>query len=324
MARNTSNTFPALDIALEAAAQQPLLNELGAPQKSILDEREGSDQSLVWLHLGSAWLKMSVIADLAEFYCKSTRTPLEWLGYGQILQEAGGASGIRDEARTCFKAALDANNRLAEAHFGLGRIEQLGGNADQALEHFQTCTGLAQHAHAAPDAHLKANAFWEAATILDDSGRDTEALSCYQSAISLLDSFGVHHVQYARFLRRIGRREEAADHYLACARYTHRYFPEFQPPRLGPAAAPASADGLDTIFTTPDGDNVYFHAGQYTLLPAGEQPNSPAELAKLFEPATADPGAGRRARLINSVTRLLRPKLNRPSPPLANSVAELV
>jgi tetratricopeptide (TPR) repeat protein len=309
---------------LDAAAQQPLLNELGAPAKSVLEERESLDQSLVWLHLGTAWLKMSVIADLAEFYCKSTRTPLEWLGYGRVLTEAGGASGIRDEARTCFRAALDANGRLAEAHFALGRIEQLSGNTIPALEHFQTCTGLAQHPHATPDAHLKANAFWEAATILDDAGRDTEALSHYQSAISLLDSFGVHHVRYARFLRRVGRREEAADHYLACARYTHRYFPEFQPPRLGPAAVSAAAGGLDTIFTTPDGDNVYFHAGQYTLLPAGEQPNNPAELAKLFEPAAIGPGAGRRARLINSVSRLLRPKLNHPSPPLANSIAELV
>lgn len=324
MARTTSNTLPALDTVLDAAARQPLLNELGAPAPSILEESSGSDQSLVWLHLGSAWLKMSVIADLAEFYCKTTQTPLEWLGYGQILQEAGGASGIRDQARTCFKAALDTNDRLAEAYFALGRIEQLSGNADLALEHFQTCTGLSQHALAAPDAHLKANAFWEAATILDASGRDAEALSHYQSAVSLLDSFGVHHVRYARFLRRIGRADEAANHYLACARYTHRYFPEFQPPRLGPAAPAAPADGLDTIFTTPDGDNVYFHAGQYTLLPAGEQPSTPAQLAKLFQPAATDPGAGRRARLVNSVARLLRPKLDRPSPPLANSIAELV
>ena len=178
------------------------------------------------VHLGCAWLKLSVIADLAEFYCKEINKPLDWLGYGKALM-AVGAAGARRKSIHCYQTAVDLLPEFAEAHFALGRIAQLSGMPGTAHQHFEACLKHAPHPKAVGDEYLHANAHWEIAELQEKLGQFPQALSSYRDALALLGNFGVHQVRYAHLLRNLGHLEEAAQQYLNCTFYTHRYFPEF-------------------------------------------------------------------------------------------------
>ncbi len=312
-----------LTLAINTAAQHSLLADLGIPTIAVVEGPTVPDTSLVWLHLGSAWLKLSIIAQLAEFYCNEAGQPLSWLGYGSTIESVGGSAGARQTATGHYRNAARANPNLAEAQFALGRTAQLAGDPDQALTHFRACADRKPHPGAPTEAYLKANAHWELACILEDRGDDAAAMSAFRTALSALDSFGVHHVRFAKFLRRLGHDAEAADHYLACARYTHRYFPEFQLPPLETPAPVTPPTTLDAIFTTNSGESIYFHAGRYILIPAGTGPLDAHKLAQLAGPDSTPP-AGRRQMAINVLSRLLKPKRRKAAPRLADAILDLI
>ena len=140
-----------------------------------------------------------------------------------------------------------------------------------------------------PSAYLHANAHWERATLLEDVGRDADALQAYRAALSGLGSFGVHHVRVARFFRRMGLIAEAIAEFRKCMAYSHRYFPEFMLPPLSaaPGAEPAA---VTPIYETTTGDVVVFHEGQYLAVPAGLWKRSASEVTAI----TADMAAASR------------------------------
>ena len=113
--------------ALRKTDTIPILGDLGAPKIDVVAAVGAPDEALVWVHLGCAWLKLSVIADLAEFYCKEINKPLDWLGYGKALMAVGSAAGARRKSIHCYQTAVDLLPEFAEAHFALGRIAQLSG-----------------------------------------------------------------------------------------------------------------------------------------------------------------------------------------------------
>lgn len=317
--------LPPVTIAVDLTVQQPLLSDLGAPSPTIFEAASPPEDALVWLHLGTAWLKLSIIAELAEFYCDQIGEPLSWLGYGTAIQQAGGSTGALEKATEYYLAAAKADPALAEAQYALGRSAQIAGDREKALGHFRSCSHLKPHPVAPAGMHLKANAHWESACVLEDLGDDQGAMAEFRNALSNLDTFGVHHLRFAKFLRRLGHHAEAAKHYMECTRYTHRYFPEFQPPPLEASTQAPSPTQLDSIFTTRNGENIYFHAGQYILIPAGIKPQDVAVLAQSTESNTS-PLLSRRRQLISKVlARLFKPKHRLPpQTKTAGSILDLI
>lgn len=268
---HTSNSIKELPTEIKNASKNPLLAELGLP------DCNKDDIALTWLHLAATYLKFSIIADLGEFYCERISQAHKEIGFGKHICAFGSAAVARDHAQNAYLKALSVDPNLAEAHFGLARSIQLQNqrleNKDTIISHFQRCLDLQPHIRGLPHAYLHANTHWEIACIYDDAGRDEEALTAYRNALSLLSNFGVQHIRVARFFRKHGLYEDASSQYLICSRYSHRYFPEFiLPPLVSDKAEDSRAlTNLDTVFTTPEGDSIYFNNGKYILVPTDEK-----------------------------------------------------
>ena len=262
-------TVPGLAAAITEARESWLLVDVGTPTAEAA--ASVPEEALAWLHLAVAYLRASIIGDLGEYYCRQSHLDLADLGFGADLARLGGAIGARRQAAEHYSRAAALKPNLAEAHYGLGRVEQLGlgrpVDREHALTAFDHCLQHPAHPATPPHAHLHANAHWESAWLLDQLGRTDAALAHYRQALSLLDTFGVHHIRVARFLRRLGLWDEAARHYVICAGYTHRYFPEFILPPLVPAPQATGPAEPDEVFTTPGRDRVFFHGGKYVLVP---------------------------------------------------------
>jgi len=264
------NSVNKLGVAIQNASKNPLLVELGLP---TCDDDE---IALTWLHLGAAYLKFSIIADLGEFYSARSGQALSELGFGQDVSAFGSAILAREHAHDAYLEAISEDPDFAEAHFGLARSIQLqkqqSDDLDRAIFHFRRCVDLQPHSLGLPHAYLHANAHWEIACILEDTGRDEEASKAYRKAISLLSTFGVHHIRAARFFRRLGLHDEASAQYMVCSQYTHRYYPEFVLPPHVPLEAEnlGAVSNLDEVFKTLAGDSIYFENGTYVLVPSNE------------------------------------------------------
>lgn len=318
-----NSSQPLLQDALLKVDSIPVLGDLGAPKIDIVEAVSAPDKALVWVHLGCAWLKLSVIADLAEFYCKEINKSLNWLGYGKALTAVGSASGARRTSYHCYQSAVDLLPEFSEAHFALGRIAQLSGAPEAAYQHFEACLKYAPHPKAVGDEYLHANAHWEIAGIQEELGQLPQALSSYSDALAMLGNFGVHQVRYAHLLRNMGHLEEAAQQYLTCTSYTHRYFSEFFPPPLTIAEVANESSQLDVIFTRPDGAHVYFHNGSYVLLPNEAAAQSLEELEKLLNP-TSDERDSLGSRVLLFLKNVIQKQPQKVSVKTASSVVELV
>jgi len=266
----SNNSVNKLGVAIQNASMNPLLVELGLPTCN------DDEIPLTWLHLGAAFLKFSIIADLGEFYSVRSGQALSELGFGHDLSTFGSATLAREHARDAYLEAITEDPDFAEAHFGLARSIQLlkkqADDLDRAIFHFRRCADLQPHSLSPPHAYLHANAHWEIACIFEDNGRDEEALTAYRKAISLLSTFGIHHIRAARFFRRLGLHNEASAQYLVCSQYTHRHYPEFTLPplvSLEPENLEAVSN-LDEVFTTLAGESIYFDNGKYVLVPSNE------------------------------------------------------
>jgi tetratricopeptide (TPR) repeat protein len=212
--------------------------------------------------LAAVFHKMSVVAEVLGHYSSRARLPLDDFPVFSLLVNTLRGDEPRGKAMMLYREAISFAPSLAEAHYGLARLAQADANTEAARAGFEKVLTLSPHVRAPSNAFLHANAHWERATILEDQGRDQEALRSYRAALTRLNVFGVHHVRFARFLRRLGRVDEAGAHYRRCMVYTHRYFPEFLPPALVAAALPPSPT-IDLIYNTQRGEPVVFWNGAY-------------------------------------------------------------
>ncbi len=256
------------------APVDPLLAALGYPAP------DATQPALVELHAGAAFHRLALLLDTVEAYARNADLPAGEPAYLEGLRALSAGEPPRAVAERHYRDALRADERLAEAWFGLARLRQSAGAVDEAIDAFRRALALPAHPRAQPHAQLAANAHWHCATLLEDLGRGDEALAHYREAVSRCDSFGVHHVRYARFLRARGMVEESIPHFERMMGYSHRYFSEFVLPPLhaAPAAAPAP-EALDTIHETADGAGVVFWNNLYWKLPAHMLPATAAQLA---------------------------------------------
>ncbi|MBV9984803.1 tetratricopeptide repeat protein [Bradyrhizobium sp.] len=261
--------------AVRAAHANAILRGLGAPDPAMMSE--ANQAGLFMLHFASAHHRLAVVLDVMRYYAR--QASLDPTDYPALVsaEAACRERSAHEIAEDAYRHAIALAPTLAEAHFALARLRQLQGKRDLALSGFATTLEHPVHALASPSAFLHANAHWERATLLEDFGRDAEALQSYRAALSGLASFGVHHVRVARFFRRIGLTAEAIAEFRKCMIYSHRYFPEFMLPPL--SAAPAvGPTPVTPVYVTSTGDVVVFHEGQYLAVPAGLWQRSAGEL----------------------------------------------
>jgi tetratricopeptide (TPR) repeat protein len=223
---------------------------------------------------------MSIVLDVLNFYATCTQLPTEDFPALTLLIDVLRGVDANKTAFQLYREAADLVPDLAEAHYGLARLAQGKLDLQLALAEFETVLRLRPHREAPPHAFLHANAHWERATILEGWGRNEEALQGYRAALAELDTFGVHHIRVARFLRRLGHLEEAAVHFRRCMTYTHRYFPEFNLPPLVPAASKASSP-IEAIYETQRGEIVIFWQGEYVAVPSEYWPISQEGILEL-------------------------------------------
>ncbi len=279
-------------------APAPLLLALGHP---------GEDQgqpALRALHAGAAYHRLAVILETLEAYARHAGLPQGEPAGLCLARQAAGEAPPRASSARLYREALDADDSLAEAWFNLARLQQHAGEREAALAAFGRAADLPTHVRALPHAQLHANAHWHAATLLEELGRDEQALSRYRAAVARCESFGVHHVRYAHFLRRCGRLDEAVPQYERMMTYSHRYFTEFVlPPLRAPVAAATASEALDVIYAAADGAAVVFWNNLYWRVPQEMLPLIAARLAAA-QPGAAPQAAGRRARLLAAFGRL--------------------
>ena len=273
--------------AVRAAHASPILRGLGAPDPARIGE--ANQAGLFMLHVASAHHRLAVILEVMRYYARQANldpTDYPALVSAEAACRERSAHAIAEDA---YRHAIALAPTLAEAHFALARLRQLQGKRELALSGFATTLEHGVHALASPSAFLHANAHWERATLLEDFGRDAEALQAYRAALSGLASFGVHHVRVARFFRRMGLITEAIAEFRKCMAYSHRYFPEFMLPPLSapPAVEPTP---VTPVYVTSTGDVVVFHEGQYLAVPASLWQRSAGEPTAI----TADMAAASR------------------------------
>lgn len=241
----------------------PLLTGLGFP------EPDCSQPGLTALHAGAAFHRLALMLDVVEMYARDASLPADEPAYVDLLRRSLRGDPPRVIARRLYRAALRVDERLAEAWFNLGRLLQDAKDQSGALIAYGRAASLPVHPRAQPHAQLHASAHWHAATILEDVGRDDEALARYREAIARCDNFGVQHVRYAHFLRRRGLVAEATGHYQKLMTYSHCYFTEFALPTLIATAAPnpGALSVPEVLYETSLGDAVVFWKDEYYRLP---------------------------------------------------------
>lgn len=197
---------------------------------------------------------------------------------------------VDDEARErvaqYYEVAIAFGPRFAEPLYNLASLRRDSGRLDEALSLFLRAAHAEPHSRAKPHALAKANAFWEAATIVAAVGRLGEAETLFRHALALNGNFGPDHVRFPRLLQRLGKNEEALDHFELITRYSHRYAPEFiEPDYLSDEWLPRQPDGTafdPFTLTCVDGGEILYWAHLYFRLGRGIQAASMIELRRLL------------------------------------------
>jgi tetratricopeptide (TPR) repeat protein len=266
---------------LKNAACDPVLRGLGAPSQESISIFLSREPALLALHLAATFYRAAVVFEVLDSYSAQACPVVEEFQARAVLIAALRGKAPRAVAATLYHYAGKLAPELAEARYGLARLAQAASEMTQALASFKEVLRLSPHPRSPSHVALHGNAYWECATIFEQQGHDQAALEAYRSATSRLESFGVHHIRVARFLKRLGHLEEAAGHYRRCMTYTHRYMPEFTPPLLSDdAPTPAALVSLDAIYTTQKGECVVFLNGQYVAFDAREWPLDTAGLQR--------------------------------------------
>jgi tetratricopeptide (TPR) repeat protein len=315
---------PAVPPALDAIASlpqmvaeahaSPILRAFGAPAPKHAEDHKKAD--LVALHLATTFHKLAVVLDVLRFYGERSRCQTSELALFGLIDDILEGRNPRATAAALYRQALVLHPRLAEAHYALARLLRADVDRQQTLDGFAAVLLLVPHPEAPSHAFLLANAHWERAIIFEALGSTVEALSEYRAALTKLDNFGVHHVQVARFFRRLGLVEEAAEHFRRCMTYSHRYFAEFVLPPLEPAQ-PSAVPSIEVVHTNRRGEKVVFWQGAYFAVPRERWPAGPKEFENAAIGMPEEPAKG--------LLGLLRRVVDRSPPAIrrATSVAAL-
>ena len=180
----------------------------------------------------------------------------------------------RDRVAWYYETALAYAPGFAESLYNLAALRRDSGCLDEAFALFLRAAQARPHRQARPHALVVANAFWEAATIAGACGRLGEAETLFRRALHLHGNFGPEHVRFPCLLQRLGKNEEALDHFELITSYSHRYPAEFVEPDYSPDemlprhpdGAPLDPAGLTRI---ANGD-VFYWAHLFFKLPEGQ------------------------------------------------------
>jgi tetratricopeptide (TPR) repeat protein len=107
------------------------------------------------------------------------------------------------EASRAYLRALADDPELADAHVNLGRLLQLAGQIEEAIEHYRLSIRAASH---------DPTGAFNLGTALEELGRWNDALAAYRQAIEADGHFADAHFNLARLYEQLGRRAEAIRH----------------------------------------------------------------------------------------------------------------
>jgi tetratricopeptide (TPR) repeat protein len=107
------------------------------------------------------------------------------------------------EASRAYLRALAHDPELADAHVNLGRLLQLAGQIEEAIEHYRLSIRAAGH---------DPTGAFNLGTALEELGRWNDALGAYRQAIEADGRFADAHFNLARLYEQLGRRAEAIRH----------------------------------------------------------------------------------------------------------------
>lgn len=271
----TKDDHESLAELIKTYANDVLLKDLEFPS------HDPAQPALTALHAGAAFHRLAVLREVVESYRTQAHLPDTDLAFLAIIEAAAGGVPARQQAQRFYEIALAWDDQLAEAWYSIARLRQHEGRLEAALDGFSRAAGLPQHPRAPGHASLRANAVFGRAWMLENLGRDDEAVTAYKQAVVLLDNFGVHHRRIADFFRRHGLITEAIQSYEKLMVYGHRYFPEFTlPPLKAPLSPPPAAKQLEALYETSDGASIVFWQGAYYRIPRELMPMESAELER--------------------------------------------
>jgi tetratricopeptide (TPR) repeat protein len=125
----------------------------------------------------------------------------EWFELGSELEDAA-----PEEARAAYTRALALEPDHADAHVNLGRLLQLEGRSEEAIEHYADSLGSGS---------ADPTAAFNLGTALESLGESTEAVSAYRRALELDPDFADAHFNLARLYQQLGCRTQAIPHLCA-------------------------------------------------------------------------------------------------------------
>jgi len=283
-----SNVPSPLDQARSLANFYLSLTEQAKPFHTAWNEVRKRIYGASWaLHeIGSYFHQLILLKEVMDrFVSAGSAADPKPAFFDQTMLQVNSDLGLR--TRRCYQAALILHPNQAETLYNLAVLDLHDGLREQAFSAFERIVELAPSRHCPPQAHLRANALWNMALILDSTGRSEEAATAFSRALQLLGNFGVQHRIWADWLQQHGRWAEAIEQYHLLMSYSHRYAPELLLPDLRSeerAARDERGGLLDPFSITPvkqmpDGGQIVYHALLYFKVPRGRDYNDPAILA---------------------------------------------
>jgi DNA-binding transcriptional MerR regulator len=107
------------------------------------------------------------------------------------------------EASRAYAQALAHDPDFVDAHVNLGRLLQLAGQIEEAIEHYRLSIRAASS---------DPTGAFNLGTALEELGRWSDALTAYRQAIDVDGSFADAHFNLARLYEQLGNRTEAIRH----------------------------------------------------------------------------------------------------------------
>jgi tetratricopeptide (TPR) repeat protein len=135
---------------------------------------------------------------------RSPQGAWDWFDLALDLEDTDAAAASR-----AYGEALTQDPTLVDAHVNLGRLLQLAGQIEQAIEHYRVSVKAAGS---------DPTAAFNLGTALEQLGRWNDALAAYRRAIATDGSFADAHFNIARLYEQLGRRTEAIRHLRAYKR----------------------------------------------------------------------------------------------------------
>jgi tetratricopeptide (TPR) repeat protein len=126
---------------------------------------------------------------------------VEWFDLGAEMEDAA-----PEEARAAYTRALALEPDHADAHVNLGRLLQLEGRIQEAIEHYTRSLGAGS---------TDPTAAFNLGTALESLGEPAKAIRAYRHALESDPNFADAHFNLARLYEQLGCRTEAIPHLRA-------------------------------------------------------------------------------------------------------------